>query len=238
MYTCQCGKTFEKANSLNAHYSHCAIHKQAIGTELSPNRVKGANKGKMMGWDKFDEDRLKEIYAKSSKTLKEKFATGEYTGFTGKTHTDETKQKIREKRVKVLSDGLQHGAFKNGTLSYLETWFSSLIDKNGLSDTYSIKYNYHVYPYFLDFAFTDLKIDFELDGKFHYTYESNINHDKKRNEYLESKGWKVYRISIDEVNKNPELVEQEVLEYIKNFSEKSESRYYGAVAQLVETHLT
>lgn len=28
MYKCECGKTFDKANSLNAHYSHCIIHRK------------------------------------------------------------------------------------------------------------------------------------------------------------------------------------------------------------------
>ena len=45
MYICQCGKKFEKINSLNAHYSHCLIHR---GGKEPINRFKGKenwNKG-------------------------------------------------------------------------------------------------------------------------------------------------------------------------------------------------
>ena len=78
-----------------------------------------------------------------------------------------------------------------------------------------------------DFAFIDLKLDVEVDGKFHYTQEQNIEHDKKRNEYLINNGWKVFRISIDEVNHNALEIENEFLEYLKKYNENSDNRFYN-----------
>ena len=226
IYKCECGKEFYKANSLNAHYSHCNTHKIAINSELSPNRIKGANKGKMNGWEKFTDKEKQEIYKKSSETLKNKYKNTKSGPFSGKTHSNETKEKIRKKRVEFLSDGKQHGSFKNGEKSYLEKWFDNFLVKHNFYNQFNIKYNLNVYPYFLDYAFIDLKIDFELDGTFHYLNESNIIHDKKRNSYLETLGWKIFRISYDEIYNNSKEVENEIINYLKNFSESSLSRYY------------
>ena len=65
-----------------------------------------------------------------------------------------------------------------------------------------------------------------MDGKWHYTCESNLLHDKKRNEYLIKQGWKIFRISIDEVNNYCGEIETEFLYYLNNYTEKSSNRFY------------
>ena len=57
-------------------------------------------------------------------------------------------------------------------------------------------------------------------------YEENISRDQKRNKTLEDAGWRVFRISIDEVNKKPEEIKHEFLNYLNNFNQNSTSRYY------------
>lgn len=141
--------------------------------------------------------------------------------------SDEMKEKIRNGRVKFLQENKnQHGAWNKSKKTYLEEWFDALLRDNEIYTKYNIKYNYSVYPYFLDFAFIDLMLDVEVDGKFHYTCKSNIEHDQKRNAYLEDKGWKVFRISIDEVNKNSEAIKEEFLKYLEEYNDYSISRYY------------
>lgn len=71
-YICECQKSFDKAQSLNAHFSHCLIHRNG-----EPNKREHVRQGKMSGWDKFTfEDRQKfakkahETFKKSGKKKK------------------------------------------------------------------------------------------------------------------------------------------------------------------------
>ena len=53
-YICECNKEFSNSQSLNAHYSHCKIHRQAIGKDCSDEYFKKRNRmGEMCGWNKF-----------------------------------------------------------------------------------------------------------------------------------------------------------------------------------------
>lgn len=226
LYRCECGKEFNNHQSLNAHFSHCLIHKEQTGQEVQIKRDKSNNP---YNFKNLPKDKLLEICYKGIQVVKEKYKTGELIGsFTGKQHTDETKEKIRKGRVKYLIEHPgQHGAFDKSKKTYLEEWFNEFLLKNDLYSKYNIIYNYSVYPYFLDYAFVDLQLDIELDGSWHYTYENTIKHDIKRNNDLINKGWKVFRISIDEVNKNREKIENEVLNYLNEYTEYSENRFYN-----------
>ena len=61
--------------------------------------------------------------------------------------------------------------------------------------------------YIVDFLCTDNKLIIELDGSQHF---ENINYDRERDEYLANKGYKVVRITNDNINNL-----EGVLEYIR-----------------------
>jgi hypothetical protein len=44
LYVCECGRTFEKSQSLNAHFSHCIIHRNGV-LPTKRNHGGGWNKG-------------------------------------------------------------------------------------------------------------------------------------------------------------------------------------------------
>jgi hypothetical protein len=96
MYTCECGKQFEKAQSLNAHYSHCLIHRKG-----KPETRKHVVEKCMSGWDKFSQQDRSEIAKKSSKSFFEKGGK--------RILTDETKMKISE------SSKGKTGGYREGT---------------------------------------------------------------------------------------------------------------------------
>lgn len=225
LYRCECGKEFLNHQSLNAHFRHCLKHKEMTGQALI---IKHPQKGKMCGWDNFTDNDKKIFAKKASKTRIDNIKSGKtIAAWKGKSLPEEMKNNIRKGRVKFLIENPgQHGGFDKSKKTYLENWFNDILIKNDIYNQYNIEYNYSVYPYFLDFAFIDLKLDVEVDGKFHYTQEQNIKHDKKRNEYLINKGWKVFRISIDEVNHNSLEIENEFLEYLQKYNENSPNRFY------------
>lgn len=227
LYRCECGREFTNHQSLNGHFRYCLIHKEATGQELLIKKPK-VQKGQMCGWGKFTDDDKKIFAKKAGNSLRNNIKNGKTTPtWKGKSLPEEMKNNIRKGRVKFLiKNPCQHGGFDKSKKTYLENWFNDILIKNDIYNQYNIEYNFSVYPYFLDFAFIDLKLDVEVDGKFHYTQEQNIKHDKKRNEYLINKGWKVFRISIDEVNHNSLEIENEFLEYLQKYNENSPNRFY------------
>lgn len=54
--------------------------------------------------------------------------------------------------------------------------------------------------YYLDVAVPELKLDFEYDGFYWHSFPDAIERDAKRDEYLRSQGWKVFRYSFNARN--------------------------------------
>lgn len=86
--------------------------------------------------------------------------------------------------------------------SYLEEWFfDECIIKNNLEKQYDIVNEYCEFPYFIDFAFLNIKVAVELDGKCHFIHgEKRKDHDKIKDEHLIKNGWKIFRICYNENN--------------------------------------
>lgn len=144
----------------------------------------------------------------------------------------ELKENARQRRIKYLRDksnfnSTAFGKRANKELSYLEKWFfDNIIQKYNLTDKYTIINEYTEYKYFLDFAFINIKLDVELDGKCHFNNDdSRIQHDIDRDNYLQNKGWKIFRISwydvkyneIEIINKFMSLLNDNEFEYDKSY---------------------
>jgi len=68
--------------------------------------------------------------------------------------------------------------------SYAEqSWFNIFTQANLKFDN-----NYYVQPYWLDFAWPEKKLYFEVDGQTHFT-DKGVEHDNKRTEFLKESGW-------------------------------------------------
>jgi very-short-patch-repair endonuclease len=117
-----------------------------------------------------------------------------------------TKEKIRKKRFKYLKKRLGETAWErrtSGKMSYLEQWFfDEVITKHNLLTKFDIINEYPEYPYFIDFAFLNIRIAVEIDGKQHFRNKKNQDRDTKKQKVLMDKGWKVYRIRFDALNEN------------------------------------
>lgn len=64
------------------------------------------------------------------------------------------------------------------------------------------RYQHKVWNYLLDFCLLDLKIAIEADGPNH-NRPAQREKDKRRTEWLEKRGWRVVRLTNDEIYRDP-----------------------------------
>jgi len=132
MYTCECGKSFNKPNSLNAHYSHCLIYRKG---NPSIDRLKGKR-----NWNKGLTKDTDERVLKYSESFKNNIKSGiTQPGFTGKKHSKEYKEKLSLKQAISYSGGLCKWIpykKKDGNIVNLQgTWevkFAEYLDSNDI----------------------------------------------------------------------------------------------------------
>lgn len=111
-------------------------------------------------------------------------------------HTEETKKKLREIRLKYMKEHPENTAWRKRNLpSYPEECFIKFLTENGYDKKYLIEREYSVFPFFIDFAFIDLKIAVEIDGSQHILDEERKEKDKIKDDTLIANGWRVIRIS-------------------------------------------
>lgn len=109
-------------------------------------------------------------------------------------HSEETKNKLREIRLKFMAAHLEQTAWRQKNMSYPEKMFDKLLKENGYYDKYKIVREFSVFPYFIDFAFINGKIAVEIDGSQHLLEERKKKDEEKDNLLIEQ-GWRVLRIS-------------------------------------------
>lgn len=113
-------------------------------------------------------------------------------------HTEETKKKMREKRLAWMKANPEKTAWRLKNMSYPEKCFQKILEDNGLDKKYLVYREYSVFPYFIDFAFINEKVAVEIDGSQHLE-EERKRRDNEKDKLLLSKGWKVLRIAANEV---------------------------------------
>jgi very-short-patch-repair endonuclease len=159
----------------------------------------------------------------------------------GRLHSEETKQKIREARVKYLKERNGSSAWERrseGLFSNLEQWFyDECILKYKLNENHLIINEYCETPYFIDFAFINEKIAAELDGQVHFVFgEKRFDHDTKKDNFLKCKGWRLFRIPYFERNQksindflaflgDPDIHQNNEMGYLKYLEYKNIKRH-------------
>jgi very-short-patch-repair endonuclease len=121
-------------------------------------------------------------------------------------HSESTKEKMRKSRFLFLkrANGNKTPYQRRWAreMSSLESWFyDSVIIQDKLNEKFIISHEHPEYPYFIDFAFHDIRLAVEIDGPLHLKPD-RAAHDKKKDEDLLSRGWRIYRIRFDECNEN------------------------------------
>ena len=109
-------------------------------------------------------------------------------------HSEKTKALMREKRLKFMKEHPEKTAWRRSNESYPERIFKNYLKDRGYDKKFLIYREYSVFPYFIDFAFINVKIAIEIDGSQHLE-EERAKKDKEKDELLISNGWKVVRIT-------------------------------------------
>lgn len=143
------------------------------------------------GWNKGLTAETDIRVAKLKETLKEGYKSGRIIpSQKGKIHTENQKKLISESRKRYLLDHpdkvpyiLNHHSKGD---SYPERYFKHILNLNNII----FEQNYYQSGYFLDFAWPEYKIYFEVDGEQHYVDSRIVEHDKIRTEKLNNIGWR------------------------------------------------
>lgn len=140
-----------------------------------------------------------------------------------------------DKSVSEFAKNLRKTEIINGTfkgwnsrniLSYPEKFWIKVLNNNNITyiANYPVKQENGINNWFLDFyiELNNKKIDLEIDGKQH-KYKDRIESDTKRDIYIKSLGYEVYRIEWNEINSESgkDKMKHKInhfLEYIKQFN--------------------
>lgn len=111
----------------------------------------------------------------------------------------EVKERKRELAIERLEDKTCNFGW-NGKESYPEKYFREFIESMGAVKGVDFFQNYPVGRYRLDFAYVDEKHYIEIDGGQHLEPE-RIEHDIKRDAWLQTRGWTGLRIPVKDLYK-------------------------------------
>jgi very-short-patch-repair endonuclease len=132
--------------------------------------------------------------------------------------TDEMKQNQRINRLNYLSKKSGKTAWEKKSrkeLSYLEEWFNKKCEERNIYEKYDVINEYTIFPYSIDFAFINEKVAVELDGKCHFINGTErIEKDIKKDDFLISLGWKIFRIRYDQIADDSKI--DELFSFIGN----------------------
>lgn len=128
-------------------------------------------------------------------------------------HSEETKQKMRDSRLKWMKLHPEKTAWRNKNMSYPEKCFLRILKEEGIDKKHLILREHSVFPFFVDFAFIHEMVAIEIDGSQHLEEHRKLKDIEKSNLLL-SKGWKVIRFTAYEVIKNRDYVIEKLLEFL------------------------
>ena len=138
-----------------------------------------------------------------------------------KCHKELIKQIGKETYQKVKNEGRFQGWKSRNIASYAEKFWKQVLDNNDIKYIREQLVEYgnlgNGERYFLDFYIehNGRKIDLEIDGKQH-KYKDRQESDIKRDEFLKSLGYEVYRIDWNSINndKGKKLMEEKINKFL------------------------
>jgi very-short-patch-repair endonuclease len=207
-----CEREFKTLQGKNSHWGlKHGPKSNKIFTEEHKRKLREARR-KNSSWNKGltkeTDPRIEKASISFKKTIKEK---GSW--WIGRKQSEETKKQISKSRTAFLvehPDQVPYLLNHSSKMSYPEKVFMNALKENGITGWI---YNFQNSIYSYDFAFTELKIDVEIDGSTHNT-EKVKKIDERRDKFSEQEGWKVIRFSAKRVKENVTSCIKELNEYL------------------------
>lgn len=159
----------------------------------------------------------------SSKTRRRKTCSVKCSRKQSRENTDLEKASRTGKAViqRLMEEGRWQGWSGRGTRSYPEQWVEQALKDRGI---HGFEMEKNVSRFSIDFAFTDLSLALEVDGKQH-NYPKNRAHDERRDAFLASKGWTVFRMPWKSVKTPAGLahMESQIEKFVAVWKERSKA---------------
>lgn len=113
-------------------------------------------------------------------------------------NSDTTKEILRSKMLKRISEGTHSGWKSRNIKSYAEKFWEEVLIRNGVKFS---REDFSTKRYFLDFLIEQngKRVDLEIDGKQH-DYSDRVESDEKRDKFLMENGYVIYRVKWNEIN--------------------------------------
>lgn len=115
--------------------------------------------------------------------------------WTNKHHSEESKNKISNSMKQAHKEQRAWNIGKsrwNNKMSYPEEFFSRVIENEFIDKNYEHEYALGIYS--LDFAWPHKQKCIEIDGDQHQRFQEIIERDKRKDQLIKEKNWKVLRI--------------------------------------------
>ena len=106
-------------------------------------------------------------------------------------------------------------AWRKKNFSYPEQQFIKFLQEYGYDKKYHIERELSIFPFFVDFAFTDQKIAIEIDGSQHLLPERKAKDDEK-DALLIEQGWKVIRFTENLVKTDWNTIHETLSNYLND----------------------
>lgn len=129
--------------------------------------------------------------------------------------SEKTKEKIRQARLKYMKEHPEDTAWrKRNKPSYPEQCFINFLQEKEIDKKFLIEREYSVFPFYVDFAFVDIKLAIEIDGSQHLQ-EDRKKKDEEKDQLLRSQGWSVIRFSESIVKTDWDLLYTTISPYLE-----------------------
>lgn len=203
-FTCgNCEESFNEIDEWDRHRGTCYLKEYEVPKEL---RAKDSERMKTKN-PVFDPDTVKKAIA------------------TNKANFRSDPSHAWHKNADKLRKWLHKHPSESQKLLY------DLLDKIGIKyeKEHRVKIQKHIEGakdfYIADAAVTELKLDIEIDGGWHYNSEKIKQSDKIRDKALRANGWNVIRISDRQIYSHPQEVESLLLEYATPYVRKNKKSW-------------
>lgn len=136
-------------------------------------------------------------------------------------HNDETKEKIRKKRIKWMKKNPDKTAWRQKNMSYPEQILWKELSK---INEFIVEREKSFFPFFADFAILNANVVIEVDGSQHILEKNKIR-DEKKDKIINDFGFRLIRFTAHEVQYKIENVMKKIKSFISKSTLIEKSQY-------------